>query len=402
MEQEKIISMLADKWDSFYLYDEKGILQSTSYLKSYFPQVHFLYSIKCNPNPNVLHCVFEQGFGADAASIGEVLLAKDAGLPANQIYYSAPGKSRGDIENSIGKAVLIADSVNEILRIQAVAQQMGEVVSIGIRINPDFTFSGDGGKASKFGIDEKQALAFAEKNPCKNIKITGIHVHVKSQELNAATLAAYYERMFQLAEKFMRISGPLEYVNLGSGMGIPYAMSDAPLDIPMLSGAVQNRFDEFRAAHPSTKILIEVGRYAVCKSGLYVTKVMDKKTSHGTTYLILKNTLNGFIRPSLAKLVEHYAVEESPASSEPLFTARDAFQFLTLKDEAPSETVTLVGNLCTATDVIAENIPMPHLECGDTVIITNAGGYAAVLSPLQFSSQERPAELFLTQSGEVI
>ena len=148
--------------------------------------------------------------------------------------------------------------------------------------------------------------------------------------------------------------------------------------------------------------MIEVGRYAVCKSGLYVTKVMDKKTSHGTTYLILKNTLNGFIRPSLAKLVEHYAVEETPASSEPLFTARDAFQFLTLKDEAPSETVTLVGNLCTATDVIAENIPMPHLECGDTVIITNAGGYAAVLSPLQFSSQERPAELFLTQSGEVI
>ena len=41
-----------------------------------------------------------------------------------------------------------------------------------------------------------------------------------------------------------------------------------------------------------TEIFIETGRYAVGKSGIYVTKVMDKKTSYGKTFVILNNTLN--------------------------------------------------------------------------------------------------------------
>ena len=88
--------------------------------------------------------------------------------------------------------------------------------------------------------------------------------------------------------------------------------------------------------------------------------------------------------------------------AEPLFTGLNAFQFLPLSEKEPNETVTLVGNLCTAADVIAEDVVMPHLECGDSVVITNAGSYAAVLSPMQFSTQEPPVELFLTQTGDVL
>ena len=45
---------------------------------------------------------------------------------------------------------------------------------------------------------------------------------------------------------------------------------------------------------------------------------------------------------------------------------------------------------------------MPRLECGDVVVITNAGAYAAVLSPVQFSTQIRPIELFLNEDGNVV
>lgn len=399
---KEAISCNADQWDSFYLYDERRILESIKHLRLHFPQVDFLYSIKCNSNPHVLRCIFSQGFGADAASVGEVLAANEAGVSATHIYYSAPGKSMKDIETAIDRSVLIADSIGEIQRIQEVANRLGKVVKIGIRVNPEFTFSGDGGQASKFGIDERQAIEFIRKNSCENIKITGIHVHLKSQELDDTILAAYYKRMLQLAERFERVCGNLEYINMGSGMGIQYSPTDTPLNLSALGSAVQKKLDEFRGAHPDTKIIIEVGRYAVGKSGYYVTKVMDRKVSYGKTYLILKNTLNGFIRPSLAKLVEHYSSEKAPLGSEPLFTSTTAFEFLTLKEETPSETVTLVGNLCTSADVVAEDIMMPHLEYGDIVIITNAGSYAAVLSPNQFSTQEKPEELFLTQNGEVI
>ena len=391
-----------EKYDNFYLYDENVIVANLNRLKANFPQIDFLYSIKCNSNFNVLRSIFSRGIGADAASVGEVKLAQEAGVPANEIYYSAPGKSIEDIKNTIGQATLIADSLDEIRRIQSVAEQSKKVEKIGNRINPNFTFSGVGGQASKFGIDEEQAISFLETCPYKNIKVTGIHVHLKSQELNASTLAAYYKKMFSLADRFEGVCGTLEYINMGSGMGVQYAPADLPLDLAALGSAVQQDLAIYRIAHPHTKIMIEVGRYAVCESGFYVTTVLDRKISHGKTYLILKNTLNGFMRPSLSQLVARYSSEESPMGAEPLFTAKDAFRFLTLKNDTPSETVTLVGNLCTNTDMIAEDVRFPHLECGDTVVITNAGSYAAVLSPMQFSAQEKPKELFLKQSGEVI
>lgn len=274
---------------------------------------------------------------------------------------------------------------------------------IGLRINPAFTFDGEGGAPSKFGIDEDQAREFLRQNGCKNVQVTGIHVHLKSQELDAKVLSAYYQRIFALAETFEDLCGGLDYINMGSGMGIPYTAADKPLDLDALSAAVKEEVAKYQRKHPRARVLIEVGRYVTCESGVYVTTVLDRKVSHGKTYLILKNTLNGFLRPSLAQLIARYAPEGSPPGSEPLFTAKDAFACLTLKEgQAAEETVTLVGNLCTAADIVAENIALPHLDCGDAIVITNAGSYGAVLSPMQFSTQPQPKAFFLTRTGELL
>lgn len=390
-----------EKSNNFYLYDENIIYKKIEILRKYFPQITFLYSIKCNPNFNVLCSIFSHGFGADAASVGEVELAHRAGLPCENIYYSSPGKTFEDITSTLDRAILIADSLDEIRRIQQVAAKRNTIVPIGIRINPDFSFVGAGGTSSKFGIDEEQALSFFQKNECMNINVSGIHVHLKSQELKAETLAKYYKRMFTLAEKFQTVCGELSYINMGSGMGIPYEITDAPLNMEALASIVSEELDRYHVTHPNTKIMIEVGRYVVCESGVYVTPVVDRKVSYGKTYIILKNTLNGFIRPSLVQLISSYSTENAPVCSEPLFTSKNAFQFLSLKGGAANEIVTLVGNLCTATDVIAENIRLPHLEYGDIVIMTNAGSYAAALSPMQFSSQDKPKEFLFTKTGEV-
>lgn len=391
---------LANKCDSFYLYDETNIQENISRLQNAFPQIQFLYSVKCNPNNNILHSVLRKGFGVDAASLGEVKLARKEGIFPDKIYFSAPGKSLSDIESCINNCILIADSIGEMQRIQAVAQKLQRTVSIGIRINPTFAQA-----SSKFGIDEDQALSFLRISPCDHIKVIGIHVHLKSQILDAEILATYYKRMLSLADRVSEIVGTLDFVNMGSGLGIPYSSADIDLDISALGKAVSASFDAFKASHKKTKLIIEVGRYAVCKSGTYVTKVIDRKISHGKTFIVVKNTLNGFIRPSLSMLVQRYA-DDDPAACEPLFTSKDAFKILTLKQNsqqnASLETVTIVGNLCTAADVIAEDVSLPRLENGDLILIPNAGAYGAALTPFQFSSQEKPAEFFLSSNGEVI
>lgn len=392
------------QYQSFYLYDESTILEYTGRLTQDFAAVKFLYSIKTNPHPLIVQTVFSQGFGADAASLGEVLLAKKCGLAKEQIYYSAPGKSKRDIYGAMDIAVIIADSITELLRIQEVAKEKGIVAKVGIRLNPNFTFYTQSGVASKFGMDEDVIFANASLiNRLSHVEIIGLHVHSRSQELNAEVLKKYYENMFCLSAAVQdKLNIKLQFINLGSGIGIPYSAEDQPLDTQGLGRATAELMAKFKEKIPQAEILIETGRYAVGKSGVYATKVLDKKVSGGKTFVILNNTLNGFVRPSLARMVESYSSEAKPAGCEPLFTSRDAFEIIALNDECEQELVTLCGNLCTAADVIARDILMPKLNLDDVVVLTNAGSYAAVLSPLQFSLLEPSAQLFLNKTGEVI
>ncbi|MGP1411856.1 MAG: diaminopimelate decarboxylase family protein [Peptoanaerobacter stomatis] len=398
-----IIIEQSKKYDSFYLYDEEAIINNINRLKNNFVGVDFLYSVKCNPHTLVLDTIFKNKIGSDAASLNEVLISKEKGVSKENIYYSAPGKNRKSIEQSIDIAVIIADSLSEIELIDEIARNKGIVVNIGVRINPDFSFTGDFGGSSKFGIDEEQ---FIEKVPSlkekKNIKITGIHAHVKSQELEKNNLVNYYKRMFKLSEKIQNVLGyELDFINLGSGIGITYSPDDVEIDIESLAKETVGIIKSYKEKFKNTRIFIETGRYLVGKNGIYATKVLDKKLSRKKKYVILSNTLNGFVRPSMSKTVMKYA-SSSPMPYEPFFTCEDAFQFKALTDRSDIETVNLVGNLCTAIDVIAEDINLPVLEKDDVIVITNAGAYASVLTPMQFSSQEKPPELFLNTKNEVI
>ena len=398
MVNSEIIQRLAQNCDSFYLYDEKTIIEAAAALKSSFPGVRFLYSIKANPHPQVVSSIWAQGFGADAASAAEVNMARERGLEAADIQFSAPGKTAQDIADTIGCATLVADSLNEIQLIQQAAKGKNIVANIGVRVNPEFSFLGKGGAPSKFGIDEEQLFeAIPALQTLQNIHISGLHIHVKSQELNGDAIEAYYENILSLAQKVQEAVGyELSFLNMGSGIGIPYEKGDVPVDVGRLGSATAMMLGAFRAHFPNMRVYIETGRFVVGKCGFYVTKVLDKKTSPGVQYVILKNTLNGFIRPSMAQLVAKYSKEDAPAGSEPLYTTKNPCDIYALSEEKAEELVTLVGNLCTAADIAASNFVLPKLKIGDVVVFTNAGSYAAVLSPMQFSSQTPPAEFFLS------
>ena len=399
MPDESLLRALSREYNSFYLYDEGDILARTARLKAAFPFAELLYSVKCNPHPEVLRAVFGQGFGADAASAGEVELALAQGVAPGDIFYSAPGKSRRDIERVWNRATIIADSLNEIALLESVAADRGERADIGVRLNPATAFGGGPAVPSKFGIDEEQLLAFLAAGGYPHVRVTGIHIHQRSQELDAGVIAAYHRRGIELAARVEAALGePLAYINLGSGIGIPYAPADTEADLTPLARSLRDAL-----GGRATRVLIETGRYAVGPCGSYVTRVMDRKLSRGRTFILLHNTLNGFSRPSLARLVERYAPEGPCPGCEPLYTGRNSFSVTVLaKPGAPLETVDLVGNLCTAADVVAEGIRLPRPEPGDAVVIRPAGAYAATLSPMGFSSQDKPAELFLRADGTLI
>ena len=400
MLDRELILKLAEKYESFYIYDGRTVLDSIAALGSSFERVRFLYSAKANPHPSVLRCIFDEGFGLDAASMGEVSMGVKLGLAPEDIYYSAPGKSMNDLDAALEKCVIIADSAAELERIQYLAARHGVKAEAGVRINPNFTFDGEGGVSCKFGIDEDEALKkLAEWDKLKNLHICGIHVHSRSQELDTQRLCDYYGRMFELAVRCQKTLGrQLHFVNMGSGIGIPYAATDSAVDLKKLGAHMNKLCKEYAAELPEARIFIETGRFVSGRAGVYVTHVNDVKTSLGKKYVILANTLNGFVRPSIAQMVER-ASDAAPC--EPLYTGPDAFGFAPLTDETETETVTVCGNLCTGADVIAQDTELPKLKTGDVFVITNAGSYAAVLTPMQFASLTPPVQIFAAPDGRL-
>ena len=388
--------------NSYYIYDESEIIRSCHALRQSLEEFDFLYSIKANPFLPVLEVIAGQGFGADAASLQEVDQSLEAGIRAEDIYYSAPGKTESDIAESIGKCILIADSLHELEMIQAVATQRDIHLSAGFRIHPDFGIGRAKAGPSKFGIDIEQIDALKSVlQKCPNISPVGIHVHLKSQILNADVIADYYRNVMNLALRLKdELHMEMQFINFGSGIGIAYDPDkQEPVDLLLLHDAVK----EVRCMKRDlgARLLIETGRYVMCHAGKYILPVIDKKISHGETYLIVPNGLNGFLRPAFALMLENAAGIDLPVM-EPLYTCRNEVQLRVLNETKEQETVTVAGNLCTALDVIAESVTMNRAEIGDLIEVSNAGSYAYSLSPLGFGGHEPPAQYLRLGDGSIV
>lgn len=393
-----------------YIYDSALIESRIADLKSAFPDYKVLYSIKTNPYEGIIRIMSDNGLGSDASSAGEVRASFDSGIASEDIYYSSAGKTEKDIREALGNCRLIADSLNEIRLIEKVAAENDFHTGIGVRVNPDFLMKDDcsaAGISSKFGIDEEKIPeiidALAE---CPHIKLEGIHVHLRSQVMDAATVARYYEKCYDLAGKIVESAGSgLKYINFGSGIAAVYdPENQAPFDLKKLAEtlselAARNK-KELKA-----DLLIESGRFLVCNAGAFYTPIVDIKESRGTEYYIVQSGMNGFMRPSLEVLMRKVAGSADIPGFEPLFTQwnQTSLSLIRRRAEEPEagsgsedlHKVTVAGPLCTSQDILGEDVMLPEAETGDVIAVSNAGSYGYTLSPHLFASHTAPKQIII-------
>ena len=63
------------------------------------------------------------------------------------------------------------------------------------------------------------------------------------------------------------------------------------------------------------------------------------------------------------------------------------------------DVATVVGSLCTALDVLAEDVELPRAEPGDVIEVANAGSYGHALSPHGFAGFDPPGQHLLLEDG---
>ncbi len=89
----------------FLLVDSNIIRQKTRRFKTAMPRVHPHYAVKANPDERVLKTLIEEGAGFEIASIAELDVLLKLGVPAAEIFYSNPMKSRAYLEYAAEKGV---------------------------------------------------------------------------------------------------------------------------------------------------------------------------------------------------------------------------------------------------------------------------------------------------------
>ena len=371
---EKNINDFIRKNAPCYVYQKDVIDKSCKILKEKFENVEFLYSIKANPFMPVIKTIRENKIGSDAASSNEVLLSIEAGMEKNQIYYSAPGKTMEDLKKVWDKCIFIADSFHELDLLDKLAKDHGEILEVGLRVNPNYSMKDKKAHPSKFGVDEDKIFDFSWKY--KNLKLIGVHVHVQSQILDTKLLSNYYKNTYNLALKFSKLDFvDLKFINFGSGIGVSY--------------------DKKNKKDLGAKFLIESGRFLVMNSGTYYTPVIDKKYSQGKTYLVVKNAMNGFVKASMKEMLKDALGKECERAFEPLYTGINQCEFEIIGNSLEKERVDIGGHLCTSLDLLARDIELKKADIGDILKITNAGAYSYSLSILNFASHDLPKEFLI-------
>lgn len=376
----------------FYAYDRQLIINRVKELKQLLPkEISLHYAIKANPYPSLVNMMVEQVAGFDVASKKEMLLALQSGMPAKAISFAGPGKTPDDIDAAIISGVTLhVESSGEIAKVEQAASSLNMKANIAIRVNPKFELKSSGmkmaGGAKPFGIDEEQVAQVINNVDLEHINLLGFHIFAGSQNLNADAIISAQQQTFALAklliEHTRKITNKgIDYLNIGGGFGVPYFANDTELDVPLIAQNLTSLIEQYKSTMGNIELIIELGRYLVAEAGIYVTKVVDKKTSRGTNYLVCDGGLHHHLANSgnFGQVIrKNYPV----AIGNKL-------------NQKEHEEVTIVGPLCTPLDILADKVTLPSATVGDYVVIFQSGAYGASASPKDFLSQPQLSEILL-------
>lgn len=322
-------------------------------------------AIKANPLTSVLKKLVERGAGLEAASWGEVELARRAGAEQEAIVFDSPAKTKSEIGDALaGNLYLNADNLSELERI-ADAEPSPEA-RIGIRVNPvvgagDIEATSVSTKSSKFGVSllrRQRALVEVFR---RHRWLRGLHVHTGSQGCGVDLLVEGVRRCVDFAGRVDHALGEqrIEIIDIGGGLPVAYRPHvDAPTIeeyASALRDAVPELFERRR------RVITEFGRWLYAPCAFAASRVEYVKELPGGPLAVIHFGADLLLRRAYR-----------PDDWYHRLTVHDATGKRSAGEEAD---VTVAGPLCFSGDVLARQRRLPRPEAGDYVIAHDVGAY---------------------------
>jgi len=377
-------SGLAEEFSTpLFAYDAGQLRAQLAALRAAVPdRVEVYYSLKANPNPEVVRVFVEEGAGLEIASAAEYLRAREAGGVAERIVFAGPGKTRAELDRVTreGIAEIHVESDEEL----DVLRDLGRPVHVAVRFNPAAGASGGamrmGGKPAQFGFDEER-LADVVASIRPPLEFSGVHMFAGTQILDAEVLVGQWRHAVEVARRAAALA-PVRTVDLGGGLGIPYFANERPLDLDAVRAHAAELFEPLArdGALEDTSFILEPGRFLAGPAGVYLGRVLSVKESRGTRFCILDAGMHHHLAASgnLGQVIK---------KDYPILNASRA------AEEPDTETV-VVGPLCTPLDTLGRKAMLPAAtRAGDLVAVLQSGAYGLSASPVGFLSHPMPAEV---------
>ncbi len=370
---------LADQFGTpTYVYDEAAVRRQCGRLRALLAGLpaDLLYAMKANSNPALLRVIQDEGFGVDAVSPAEMLLALRLGWSPESILFSANMMSDAEMHLAVEAGVLL--NIGELTRLEAFGRAYpGSKVCV--RLNPRFGAGHHahvvtaGGK-TKFGVPVEQVddvLAIARQY---DLTIVGIHQHIGSGILDADQFWRALTVLLDHAGRFP----DLTFVNCGGGLGIPYKPGEAEISEAAFRETVVAPLGRFAENHPGVSLKFEPGRYVVAPAGVLLTTVNTVKKGTERLFVGTDTGMNHLVRPALYDAYHHIDNLSNP-------------------DGAP-QTYDVTGNICETGDVLARDRSLPETREGDVLALRDAGAYAMSMAST-YNLRPLPAEVLVPVSG---
>jgi diaminopimelate decarboxylase len=350
----------------FYCYTTATLERHYRVFAQAFADVDALicYAMKANSNQAVIATLARLGAGADVVSEGELLRARNAGVPAQKIMFSGVGKTARELALAVEQGILCVnvESEAELELLAEIAAQKGRVADISIRVNPDIDPKTHAkiatGKAeNKFGVPISRARGvYTRAAKLDGVRVVGVDMHIGSQ----ITELDPFSDAFALLADFVRVlradGHVIRHVDLGGGLGIPYREDNEPPPDPNAYAAVVKS----ATRDLDCQLIFEPGRLIVGNAGILVTRVLYLKSGEAKTFVIVDAGMNDLVRPTLYGA--HHDIR-------PVRQAAVG---------APQIVADVVGPVCESGDFIALDRSMVAPKAGDLLAIMSAGAYGAV------------------------
>ena len=258
-----------------------------------------VFPVKVNQQSEVIERLAEAGkpyhFGLEVGSKPELLIALAQSMSPQALLICNGAKDAEFIHLAIlsqklgFNTIIVLESLHEFEIVHRIARQLDVRPSLGVRIKLTETVTGkwqaSSGDRSVFGLSALDLIQLQTR-----LVETGMmeclvlqHTHLGSQVPNILDVRRAATEACRFYTELCRLGAPLQYLDLGGGLGIDYTGERRDNDNSVnytvteycanLVETVRYAMDEAAISHPT--IVTESGRFVVAQSAIFVFNILD-------------------------------------------------------------------------------------------------------------------------------